>query len=160
MPKNKLQEVIFTFLMAAVMVYGMVCYNIALEIGGLNDSVFVMALREWPIMTLAAVLLELLIVGRLSKVVAFRLVDPAKSGPTPIMLAVSAASVWMMCPSMSLIATMLFKGGFQPGVFSIWVQTTALNLPVALLWQFFVAGPLVRLVFRLIFRQRQPEKAE
>ena len=154
MPKNKFQDVIFTFLMAAVMVYGMVCYNISLELGGLNDGVFLMALSEWPIMTVAAVLLELVIVGWLSKVVAFRLVDPAKSGPTPVMLAISAASVWMMCPSMSLIATLLFKGGIQPGVFSTWIQTTALNFPAALLWQFFVAGPLVRRIFGLIFREK------
>ena len=30
MPKNKLQEVIFTILMVFVMVYAMVCYNIAM----------------------------------------------------------------------------------------------------------------------------------
>lgn len=49
---------------------------------------------------------------------------------------------------MSFIATMLFKGGIRPGVFSTWVQTAALNFPMALLWQFFVAGPLARLIFR------------
>lgn len=154
MPKNKFQDVIFTFLMAAVMVYGMVCYNISLETGGLRDEVFAMALGEWPIMTLAAILLELIIVGRLSKVVAFRLVSPAESGPTPIMLAISAASVWMMCPSMSLIATLLFKGGIQPGVLSTWIQTTFLNFPMALIWQFFFAGPLVRRIFGLLLREK------
>lgn len=154
MPKNKFQDVIFTFLMAAVMVYGMVCYNISLETGGLRDEVFAMALGEWPIMTLAAILLELIIVGRLSKVVAFRLVSPSESGPTPIMLAISAASVWMMCPSMSLIATLLFKGGIQPGVLSTWIQTTFLNFPMALIWQFFFAGPLVRRIFGLLFREK------
>lgn len=154
MPKNKFQDVIFTFLMAAVMVYGMVCYNISLETGGLRDEVFAMALGEWPIMTLAAILLELIIVGRLSKVVAFRLVSPAESGPTPIMLAISAASVWMMCQSMSLIATLLFKGGIQPGVLSTWIQTTFLNFPMALIWQFFFAGPLVRRIFGLLFREK------
>ena len=51
MPKNKFQDVIFTILMAAVMVYGMVCYNISLETGGLRDAVFAMALGEWPLMT-------------------------------------------------------------------------------------------------------------
>ena len=39
----------------------------------------------------------------------------------------------MMCPCMSFIATMLFKGGIRPGVFSTWVQTAALNFPIALL---------------------------
>ena len=32
MPKNKVQEVIFTILMVFVMVYAMICYNIAMEI--------------------------------------------------------------------------------------------------------------------------------
>ena len=48
MPKNKFQDVIFTILMAAVMVYGMVCYNISLETGGLRDAVFAMALLALP----------------------------------------------------------------------------------------------------------------
>lgn len=30
MPKNKFQEVIFTIMMVLVMVYAMICYNIAL----------------------------------------------------------------------------------------------------------------------------------
>ena len=157
MPKNKFQDVIFTILMAAVMVYGMVCYNISLETGGLRDAVFAMALGEWPLMTLAAVLIELILVGRLSKAVAFRLVNPAESGPTAVMLAVSAASVWMMCPSMSLIATLLFKGGIQPGVVSAWLQTSILNFPMALIWQFFFAGPLVRRIFGLLFREKQAD---
>ena len=33
MPKNKVQEVIFTVLMVFVMVYAMICYNIAVETG-------------------------------------------------------------------------------------------------------------------------------
>ena len=93
MPENKFQEIIFTILMAAAMVYGLVCYNISLELGGLSNGVFAMALGEWPHMAIAAILLELLFVGRLSRAVAFRLVNPAQVSPTPVMLAVSAASV-------------------------------------------------------------------
>ena len=33
MPKTKLQEVVFTILMVFVMVYAMICYNIALNMG-------------------------------------------------------------------------------------------------------------------------------
>ena len=50
MPKNKLQEVIFSLLMVLAMVYAMVCYNIALAQGGLHNAVFLLALRELPIM--------------------------------------------------------------------------------------------------------------
>lgn len=153
MPKNKFQEVIFTGMMAAVMVYGMVCYNIALALGGLEDSVFRMALGEWPLMTLAAIALELAFVGKLAQRIAFRLVRPETGGAAP-MLAISAASVWIMCPCMSLVATLLFKGGLQANVVSTWLQTTVLNFPMAFFFQFFVAGPLVRAVFGRIFREK------
>lgn len=50
MPKNKVQEVIFTILMVFVMVYAMICYNIAMETGGMTNMVFLHAFRELPIM--------------------------------------------------------------------------------------------------------------
>lgn len=40
MPKNKFQDVIFTIIMVFVMVYTMICYNIALNVGGMNNQVF------------------------------------------------------------------------------------------------------------------------
>ena len=40
MPKNKFQEVIFTILMVFVMVYAMVCYNIALNTKGDEQRAF------------------------------------------------------------------------------------------------------------------------
>ena len=38
MPKNKFQDVVFTIIMAAIMVYGMVVYNIALNTGQLMEQ--------------------------------------------------------------------------------------------------------------------------
>ena len=43
MPKSLGQEILFTILMVFVMVYTMVCYNIALATGGLSNSVFSLA---------------------------------------------------------------------------------------------------------------------
>ena len=40
MPKNKFQEVIFTIIMATVMVYGMVVYNVALNTGAVTGKIF------------------------------------------------------------------------------------------------------------------------
>ncbi len=59
-----------------------------------------------------------------------------------------------MCPLMSLAATILFKGGFQKEMISIWLQTTAFNYPMAAFWQLLVAGPLVRTLFGLMFRNK------
>ena len=63
MPKNKFQDVVFTIIMATVMVYGMVVYNVALNTGGVTGETFVIALHELPIMVPIAFVLEFFIVG-------------------------------------------------------------------------------------------------
>ena len=40
MPKTKLENFVFTVIMAFIMVYAMICYNISLNIGGMTDQVF------------------------------------------------------------------------------------------------------------------------
>jgi hypothetical protein len=159
MPKNKVQEVIFTILMVFVMVYAMICYNIAMETGGMTNMVFLHAFRELPIMGPIAFLLDFFLVGGLAKKAAFRIVDLEKDNPFHLVLAISAVSVLLMCPLMSLAATLLFKhAGVQ--VIAVWFETTAKNFPMALLWQLFFAGPLVRFVFRHLMALVQPrEKA-
>lgn len=54
MPKNKFQDVIYTIIMASVMVYGMVAYNIVLNTGSMQNWVFLAVFHEWPIMTVIA----------------------------------------------------------------------------------------------------------
>ena len=76
MPKNKFQEVIFTALMATVMVYGMVVYNVALNMAGVRGETFMAALHELPIMVPIAFVLEFFVVGKLAKILAFRVVTP------------------------------------------------------------------------------------
>ena len=66
MPKTKLQDFIFTLMMAFVMVYAMVCYNIAMDMGGMTNQVFLLAFHEMPIMWPIAVILEFFIVGKLA----------------------------------------------------------------------------------------------
>ena len=66
MPKNKVQEVIFTILMVFVMVYAMICYNIAMETGGMTNMVFLHAFRELPIMGPIAFLLDFFLVSGIS----------------------------------------------------------------------------------------------
>ena len=77
---------------------------------------------------------------------AFRIVDPKEDSPVLVIVGMSGMIVLMMCPLMSPVATLLFQypGGQWP---AIWVQTTILNFPMALLWQLFLAGPLVRSLF-------------
>lgn len=153
MPKTKFQNIIFTLMMAFVMVYSMICYNIALNIGKMTNEVFLLAFHELLIMLPVAFILEFFLVEKLSKMLAFRIVSP-EDKPIFILLAISSMIVCLMCPMMSLVATLLFK---NPGseVIAVWVQTTIMNFPMALLWQIFFAGPLVRFIFGKIFRSNQ-----
>ena len=146
MPKNLFQEIVFTVLMVFVMVYAMICYNIALNMGGMSNAVFLKAFHELVIMAPIAFVLDFFAVGKIAKKKAFSIVDVRKDNPFHLVLAISVISVIFMCPLMSLAATLLF---------AVWLETTAMNFPMALCWQLFFAGPIVRFVFGLIFRERE-----
>lgn len=150
MPKNKFQEVVFTLIMATVMVYGMIVYNVALNTGGVTGMTFVLALHEMPIMVPVAFVLEFFVVGKVAGMLAFKVMRP-DDRPQFITYAISICICCIMCPIMSLIATILFKDNCSFGVF---VQTWAMNFPMALLYQLFYCGPFVRFVFRFIFKNK------
>lgn len=151
MPKTKFQNVVFTLLMAFVMVYAMICYNIAINIGGMSNQVFLMAFHELLIMLPVAFVLELLVVDKLAHFLAFRIVSPKDDKPIFIILAISTMIVCIMCPVMSLIACILFKNCGSE-IVAVWAETVVRNFPMALFWQIFFAGPVVRFVFRKIFK--------
>lgn len=149
MPQTKFQNIVYTVIMAIIMVYGMIVYNVALNTGGVTNATFAMALHEMPIMVPVAILLEYFIVEKLATKLAFTVVRPTDR-PQIITYAISTMIVCLMCPTMSLIATLLFK---QPS-FGTWVQTWGCNMPMALIWQLLFAGPLTRLIFRALFRKQ------
>lgn len=153
MPKTKFQDIIFTIIMVIVMVYAMVVYNISMDKGGVSNEVFLLAFYELVIMGIAGFILEMLVAGPLAKKLAFRIVAPGKDKMFVVILAISAITVCLMCPMMSLIATVLFKG-VDSQLIAKWIQTTALNFPMALCWQIFFAGPFVRWIFGLLFPQK------
>lgn len=130
MPQTKFQNVVFTI----IMVYGMIVYNVALNTGGVTNQTFLMALHELPIMAPIAFVLEFFVVEKLATRLAFT----------------------FMRPTMSLIATLLFK---EPS-FGTWVHTFGCNMPMALIWQLLYCGPICRLIFRLLFRVPAAQPAE
>lgn len=154
MPKNLFQEIVFTVMMVFVMVYAMICYNIALNIGGMTNEVFLLAFKELVIMGPIAFVLDIFLVGRIAKNKTFKIIDPERDNPFFIVLGISVISVIFMCPLMSLAATLLFKNAGSE-VIAVWIQTTITNFPMALCWQLFFAGPVVRTVFSLIFREKK-----
>ena len=150
MPKTKLQGVFFTFLMAFIMVYAMICYNIAIDKGGMSNEIFLLAFHELIIMWPIAIILEMFVVERISGYLTGRLVTPGMA-PIHIILIRCSLIVCLMCPIMSFIAALLFK---QPGneIIAVWLQVCAINFPMALAWQIFFGGPLGRLIFRTVMK--------
>ena len=109
MPKTKFQDFIFTIIMVIVMVYAMVCYNISINIGGMSNKVFIMALGELPIMGAIAFLLEFLLIGHITKKIAFNMVNPKETKPILMIIIISSLTVCFMCPLMSFFGTVLFN---------------------------------------------------
>ena len=124
----------------------------SLNIGGMSNQVFLMAFGEMTIMWPVAFVLEFFIVDNLAHKLAFRIVTP-KDRPFAITAAISIMIICIMCPVMSLIATILFKNAGSQFV-AVWFQTTFMNFPVAFFWQLMYCGPLIRFLFGKMF----PEK--
>ena len=153
MPKTKFQNVIFTLMMAFLMVYAMICYNISLNIGEMSNQVFLMAFHEMVIMWPIAFILEFFVVGKIAKILAFTVMRP-DDRPQFITYAISICICCIMCPIMSLIATILFKNAGSQFV-AVWLQTTFMNFPVAFFWQLMYCGPLIRFLFGKMFPEKQ-----
>ena len=109
MPQTKKQEIVYTVMMVCVMVYGMVCYNIALDVGGMQNFIFAAALSELPIMGVIGFLLDTFLVGPTAMRIATGWFNPGEDKQVFLVAAISCLSAWMMCPLMSFFATLLFK---------------------------------------------------
>lgn len=154
MPKTKFQEIIFTIMMVFMMVYFMICYNIALNVGSMTNQVFLDAFHELVIMGPVAFILDFFIIGHLAKKKAFQIVNLEKDNHFYLVIAISIVSIILMCPCMSLAATLLFKNAGSQ-IIAIWLQTTVMNFPMAFFLQLCFAGPIVRFVFGKIFNENR-----
>ena len=109
-----------------------------------------MAFQEMIVMWPIAIILELFVVEKIAQSLTFRLVDSQADHLFHITIILCSMIVCLMCPMMSFIATFLFKNAGIHFI-AVWLQTTVINFPMALGWQIFFAGPLIRKIFRQIF---------
>ena len=83
------------------------------------------------------------------------MVDPKRDGAFAQGVVRSCCTVLVMCPTMSLVAAILFNvvlGGMPVAQLpAIWVGMLVKNFPMALLWNLFAAGPVSRFVFARCF---------
>ncbi|MEG1798219.1 MAG: DUF2798 domain-containing protein [Clostridium sp.] len=153
MPKTKFQKVVFAFLSVTITVHVFVFYNLALEMGGMSNQVFVASRGVIPIEFVFAFLLQIFIAGPLSLKLAFRVVNPREDKPYVITTAIICATVGLMCPMMSFIATLLYNG-ITVEFFVQWMQKIVFNFPLAFFSQLFFIQPLVRFLFGTIFKKQ------
>lgn len=159
MPKTKPQGIIFGLMMVTVMVYAMVLYNLGLKMGGLTMRSFGLAAKEFLVEAPIALAIEMLLVERAAKAITARAIDIKKTQPIIVTLFVSGITVAFMCPTMSLIASVMYSWQGIEMLIPNWLMTVAKNFPMALFWQIFFAGPLVRFIFGSIFNGKSSKAA-
>ena len=166
MPKNKIQGFIFGVIMSYAMAYGMEIYNVAIKLGvnltaggfsNMTNLIFWEALKEASYMGLFVLLFCKLWGNRIGASVASEHCDPSKDSPYICQLLRQAGTVAVMCPTMSLVASILFNiilGGTPLSQLpAIWVGTFFKNFPMAFFWNMFAAAPFTHWLFKKIFHQ-------
>ncbi len=153
MPKTKFQSVVFTCLMAFCMVYCMTVYTVALKFGVIEYRVFLIAIKEMWLEYIIVFCLIFFIITNTAKKLAFRIVDPSKDKPIFITLVIQCMTVCQIVPVITLIATFIHNG-FTAKWFTSWIELAVACFPMALCLQVFYIGPLVRFIFRNLFREQ------
>lgn len=165
MPKTKTQGIVFGIIMSMTMAYGMEVYNVASKMGytamaggfsNMTNIVFWEALKEAAYMWIFVFLFSNLWGNRIGHGLAEKIIRPGQDNPFFITLMISGCTVLIMCPTMSVVAAILFNiilGGAPAIQFpAVWVGTVLKNFPMALIWNLFAAGPLTRFLFRKIYK--------
>ena len=153
MPPTKFQEVIYAIFMSFFMVIAMEFYNTGLRMGGMTNACFLPAFHEMVFMVPICFIMGFCFMDKLAPKIAFKMVTPGKDLPLLVVVVRACVTVCLMCPVMSFWATLIFK---QPGIefIPVWMQTFVCNFPMALCWQVFFCGPLVRKLFRTVFAKQ------
>lgn len=167
MPKTKGQGIVFGIIMSYAMAYGMEVYNMAIKMGfhlaagGFSDMtnlVFWEAAKEALYMGAFVFLFSNLWGNRLGARFAARHCDPEQDNRYFCQLMRQAGTVAVMCPTMSLVAAILFNiilaGASWVQLPAIWVGTVLKNFPMAFFWNMFAAAPFSHWLFGLLFRGR------
>ncbi len=167
MPKTKTQGIIFGIIMSYAMAIGMEVYNIAISMGytlmpggltNMTNDVFGAALVEASYMGVFVFIFSNLWGNRLGAKISARHCNPEKDNPYFCQLLRQAGTVMVMCPTMSMVATILFSvilgGRSATEIPAIWVGTVLKNFPMAFFWNMFAAAPFSHWLFGRIFREK------
>lgn len=157
MPETKAESVVFTAITAWIMVYIMTLYNTVLASGVFVNSTFLVALKGMWVEFIIIFICAYFISGHVAKHFAFKVVKP---GDRPIAI-ILAIQVFTVCSQVALASILgLYHGyGFTSTFIPDYISTYCRNFVMALPVQLFIAGPIARKLFGLIYdRKKEAEK--
>ena len=181
MPQNQFQRMVFAFLTVIVTVHAYVFYSLYVVNGNTlmavtgADSVihainqqggiymFGRMLPIWAVILIEfcfAFGLECLMGSPCSFKLACRVFDPRTSHPMHFESAIICATVGLMCPAMSFLAAWFYypyyAGFHMATLLANWLKLVCFNFPFAFFTQLFFIQPLIRTVFKCLFRNQTP----
>lgn len=179
MPRNQFQRMIFALLTVIVTVHAYVFYSLYVVNGntflslipdanGVLDAIgkmggvymFGRSMPIWSVVLIEFVFaytLECVMGSPCSFKLACKLFDPRDTHPVIFETTIICSTVLLMCPSMSLIAAFMYYpyyAGFN--IFTLlanWIKLVCYNFPFAFFSQIFFIQPLIRAVFKFLFRK-------
>lgn len=144
MPKNKKEEMILTLCMCSLMVLGMSIYNLVLH----HDFSVMNLIKGYIPGFITALLLDVLIVGKIAPMLAFKL-PFAKKSPLHGILTISTLMVLFMVSFMSVFGIIMETHSLN-NFGSVYLQTWGLNFIMALPLQLLIVGPISRKVLATV----------
>jgi len=141
-------------------------YNVAVKSGvifssggfsNITNGIFYSALKETACMGVLVFAFSSLWGNRLGAAVSSKYVDFSKDNPFVCRIVRQACTVGVMCPTMSLAATVLFtillSNGSWTQLPAAWIGTVIKNFPMAFLWNMYAASPFTHWLFGMIFER-------
>lgn len=178
MPRNQFQRMVFAFLTVVVTVHAYVFFSLyvvngttLMNVNGAGSvlsairaqgGVYILgAFRPiWAVIVIEFCLaygLEVLMGSPCSFKLAAKVFDPQNTHPVLFETAIICATVGLMCPAMSFLAAFLYYpyyAGFNiVTLFANWLKLVCFNFPFAFFTQLFFIQPLIRTVFKVLFRR-------
>lgn len=157
MPKTKFQSIVFTFMTSILMAYFMIVYNIAINSGvGLVNATFLAALKELPLEEIIVFVLAYFVASPIAKKLEFRIVNPQTENKMFVILSIQTFTVCVMVPLMSIYA-LFTQNLLNENVICNYITLVCKNFVMAYPLQIFIVGPIVRNLFRLMFKNKIKE---
>lgn len=178
MPRNQFQRMAFAFLTVFVTVHAYVFYSLyvlngaaLMQVTGADSVLHALHVQGGVYMfgkimpVWAVVLIEFIAAYGLECVLgspcSFRLAcknfEPEKTHPVFFESAIICATVGIMCPAMSFLAAWFYYpyyAGFHIlTLLANWMKLVCFNFPFAFFTQLFFIQPLIRTVFKFLFRR-------